>query len=105
VYVAQKGATISISTRIMVLQSSDCCWHHDYCVVLVCVFLGLNQREKYCVLQCLHYILPGYRVMVGFYRAMIFPSQVQMVVLATAKCHSVNATSGYCMEKVTFSNW
>jgi len=30
------------STRIIVLQSVDCCWYHDYCVVLIYMFLGEN---------------------------------------------------------------
>ncbi len=34
------------STRIMVLQSSDCCWYHAYCVVLICMFLGMNSERK-----------------------------------------------------------
>ena len=42
------------STRIMVLQSSDCCWHHDYCVVSRYMFLGLNFKWKVIVLLCLH---------------------------------------------------
>jgi len=42
------------STRIMVLQSSDCCWHHDYCVVSSCMFLGLNFKWKVIVLHRLH---------------------------------------------------
>ncbi len=49
------------STRKMVLQSSDCCWHYDYCVVSSCMFLGLNFKWKMIALQCLHNNLHGYR--------------------------------------------
>jgi len=45
---------LGCSTRIMVLQSSDCCWHHDYCVVSSYMFLGLIFKWKEIVLHRLH---------------------------------------------------
>jgi len=35
----------SSTRRIWVLQSY-CCWYHDYCVVLICMFLGMNSERK-----------------------------------------------------------
>jgi len=62
-----------LSTSIMVLQSSDCCWHHDYCVVFDLHVLRNEFEEKNECFAVFNDVLPGYMALVGFLRAMSSP--------------------------------